>query len=140
MTRNVTPKTTAMMTTHRRTSSVAILLILCILTSCVTMGSQRLVLRQNLFTSANYTSVKQIVVEEAANNGFSQLTSEVRPSEFNGWKGQLYFALVTPNGTDQLFVEFLRQGEGVSVHMHGAGTRANPDSASKAIAARLRQL
>ncbi len=106
---------------------------------CVTLGSEQLLLKQAVFSSS-YAHIKSIVLEEAANNGFSQLTSEVKPSEFNQWKGKMYFALVTPNGTDQLFVEFQRQGDSVSVNIHGAGTRGNPDSAAKAITARLRQL
>lgn len=118
---------------------VMVFLVIAFPTACVTIGSQRLILKQDVF-AANYESIKKTITEEAANNGFKQLTSQVKPSEFNGWKGQLYFALKTPNGTDQLFVEFQRQGDDVSVYMHGASTRANPDIASKAIAARLRRL
>lgn len=117
---------------------VLVLLIVVSLAGCVTLGSSRLLVKQDVF-AAKYEAIKRIVLEEAANNGFGQLTSEVKPSEFNGWKGKLYFALVTPNGTDQLFVEFQRQGDSVSVYTHGAGTRANPDSAARAIEARLRQ-
>lgn len=108
------------------------------ITSCVTLGSSRLLVKRDVFAT-KYESIKTVVLEEAASNGFSQLTSEVKPSQFNGWTGQLYFALKTPNGTDQLFVEFKPQGDNVSVWAHGAGTRANPDSAAKAIEARLRQ-
>ncbi len=118
---------------------VVLLVLLIIVAGCVTLGSSRLLVKQDVF-AANYEAIKRIVLEEAANNGFGQLTSEVKPSTFNRWKGQLCFALVTPNGTDQLFVEFQRQGDSVSVYTHGGGTRANPDSAAKAIEARLRQL
>ena len=110
-----------------------------LLQACVTLANERLVLKQDTFVD-NYPRIKQIVVEEAANNGFGTLTSEVKPSQFNGWKGKFFFSLVTPNGTDQLFVEFEKKDEGIAVHIHGGGTRTNPDSASKAIAARLGQL
>mgnify|MGYP001588631348 FL=1 len=96
-------------------------------------------MKENTFAS-KYSSIRKIVIEEAANNGFSTLTSEVKPSQFNGWKGQLFFQLVTPNGTDQLFVEFEKKNEGVSVWAHGAGTRGNASSAAKSITARLSQL
>lgn len=114
-------------------------LVASLLHGCVTVGSERLVLKEDTFAS-KYPSIRQVVIDEAANNGFSTLTSEVKPSEFNAWKGRLFFQLVTPNGTDQLFVDFERKAGGVSVWAHGAGTRGNANSAAKAIAARLRQL
>ena len=79
-------------------------------------------------------------MEEAANNGFGALTSEVKPSEYNDWTGRLFFQLKTSNGTDQLFVDFNRVDTGVNIWIHGAGTRSNPDSAAKAIQARITQL
>lgn len=121
------------------TKAVVGVLIAMTLQACVTMGSQRFALKPETIT-ANYSQIKQIVVEEAANNGFKELTSEIKPSEYNDWKGQLFFQLKTANGTDQLFVEFKKMGTGVSVYVHGAGTRSNPDSAAKAIQARLSQL
>jgi len=90
--------------------------------------------------SKHYEDVKRIVLEEAANNGFTQMTGEIKPSQYNGWKGQIYFSLVTPNGTDQLFVEFEPQGDLESVYVNGAGTRTNGDSAAQAIQARLGKL
>lgn len=105
------------------------------MSGCITLAHDRTALRSGLVQS-KYDKIKKIVLEEAANNGFSQLTSEIKPSEFNEWKGKLYFALKTPNGTDQLFVEFDRD----SVYMHGAGTRSNPDSAIKGIRARIDKL
>lgn len=110
-----------------------------ILNACVSVGNARLLTGQDEFIR-NYPRIKSIVIEEAANNGFGTLTSEVKPSEFNDWKGQLFFSLVTPNGTDQLFVEFERKADGVVIWVHGAGTRGNPDSAAKAISARLSKL
>ena len=107
--------------------------------ACVTVSNQRFALKQET-VATNYPRIKQIVVEEAANNGFSQLTSEIKPSAYNDWKGQLFFQLETVNGTDQLFVEFKKVDTGISVYVHGAGTRSNPDSAAKAIEARLSQL
>ncbi|MCX5850285.1 MAG: hypothetical protein NTW65_12690 [Deltaproteobacteria bacterium] len=106
---------------------------------CVTMGSERLVMKEGTFAS-KYSSIKKIVMEEAANNGFSTLTSEIKPSKYNDWEGRLFFQLVTPNGTDQLFVDFKKKPEGVSVWVHGAGTRGNANSAAKAISARLNKL
>lgn len=117
----------------------AIVAVLLSLSGCVTMGRSTVVFLRGL-QPGEYESVKKIVVEEAANNGFRELTSEVKPSEFNKWKGQLYFSLKTPNGTDQLFVEFERQGNGVIMKMHGAGTRSNPNSAIKAITSRVKPL
>lgn len=110
-----------------------------ILTACVTMGNLHLsgTLEE---LKRNYPQVKQIVIEEAANNGFGTLTSEVKPSEFNNWEGELFFQLKTANGTDQLFVTFRNLPQGVDIWVHGAGTRSNPDSAAKAIAARLTKL
>ncbi len=110
-----------------------------LLQGCVSLGSERLVIEEDTFAS-KYSSIKQIVIEEAANNGFSTLSSEVKPSQYNGWDGRLFFQLVTPNGTDQLFVDFKKSAEGISVWAHGAGTRGNANSATKAIAARLGQL
>jgi hypothetical protein len=117
----------------------AIMAVVLSLSGCVTIGRGAVVFSRGL-QPAEYESIKKIVVEEAANNGFRELTSEVKPSEFNNWKGQLFFSLKTPNGTDQLFVEFERQASGVVMKMHGAGTRSNPDSAIKAIASRVKPL
>ena len=102
---------------------------------CITLAHDRTALRSGLVQS-KYNTIKKIVLEEAANNGFSQLTSEIKPSEYNEWKGKLYFALKTPHGTDQLSVEFNKD----AVYMHGGGTRSNPDSAIKAIRARIDEL
>ncbi len=113
--------------------------IVALVQGCVTVGNERLVMKENTFAS-KYSSIKQIVIEEAANNGFGTLTSEVKPSQYNDWKGRLFFQLVTANGTDQLFVDFEKKAEGISVRTHGAGTRGNASSATKAIAARLGQL
>ena len=100
------------------------------------MGSQRLLLNQDV-SFEQYDRIKHIVIEEAASNGFSELSSEIRPSEHNNWEGQLYFKLITPNGTDQLFVELSKREGKIMVYMHGAGTRSNPDSAIKAIQSRF---
>ena len=115
---------------------IFVLLVVFLISGCVTMGSQRLLLNQGV-SFDRYDEVKHIVVEEAASNGFSELTSEIKPSKHNNWEGQLYFKLVTPNGTDQLFVELSKKDGRILVYMHGAGTRANPDSAIKAIQERL---
>lgn len=120
-----------------RTSKLLIFAILTvILNACVSMGNARLSATQDEFVR-NYPLIKSIAIEEAANNGFGALTSEVKPSKYNNWKGQLYFSLVTPNGTDQLFVKFERKGDSVGIWVHGAGTRGNADSAAQAISARI---
>ena len=110
-----------------------------ILTACVSMGSAHLLATQEELLK-NYPQIKQIVIEEAANNGFGTLTSEVKPSEFNNWEGELFFQLKTANGIDQLFVTFRNRPQGVDIWVHGAGTRSNPDSAAKAISARLAKM
>ncbi len=106
---------------------------------CITIGNERLVIKEDTF-EAKYATIKQIVVEEAANNGFSTLTSEIKPSQYNDWKGRLFFQLKTAGGTDQLFIDFKKTPEGISVYAHGGGIRGNANSACKAIAARLGQL
>jgi len=103
------------------------------------MGNQRFAMKANTFV-ANYPKIKKIIVEEAANNGFGALTSEVKPSEYNNFEGRLFFQLKTTNGMDQLFADFKRTENGVNIWIHGGGTRANPDSAAKAIEARLKHL
>jgi hypothetical protein len=106
---------------------------------CISVGNQRLVIKEDTF-EAKYPAIKQIVTEEAANNGFGELTSEIKPSQYNNWKGRFFFQLKTVNGTDQLFVDFKKEPDGISVWVHGAGTRGDANGASKAIAARLSQL
>jgi hypothetical protein len=106
---------------------------------CGTIGNQRLIMKEDTFQT-KYSTIKQIVIEEAANNGFSTLTSEIKPSEYNNWKGRFFFQLKTAGGTDQLFVDFKKTPEGISVWTHGAGIRGDANSAAKAIAARLGQL
>lgn len=119
--------------------SVASLMVLLFVSGCATMGSGRIMLRQDLLVN-QYDTIKKIVIEEAANNGFYPFPIEVKPSQSNNWKGQLYFSRATPMGTDQLFVNFKSQGDKISVYMYGAGTKANPDAAIKAITVRLSQL
>ena len=92
------------------------------------------------YFSANYQAIKAMLIEEAANSGFGTLSSEIKPSEFNGWKGQLFFQLKTANGTDQLFIEFKNIDAGVEVYVHGAGTRSDPKSAAASIEAHLANL
>lgn len=110
-----------------------------ILAACISVGSVRLLATHEEF-ERNYSQIKKIAIEEAANNGFGTLTSEVKPSKFNNWEGELFFQLKTANGTDQLFVTFRNKPDGVDIWVHGAGTRSNPDSAAKAISARLVKL
>ena len=123
----------------RATKILIGIVVASILTACVSVGSLHL-RGTHEELERNYPQIKKIAIEEAANNGFGTLTSEVKPSKFNNWEGELFFQLKTPNGTDQLFVTFRNKPEGVDIWVHGAGTRSNPDSASKAIAARLAEL
>lgn len=118
--------------------AITVTLMALVLHACVTLSNERFALRQETITE-NYSQIRKIVVEEAANNGFSELTSEIKPTIYNDWKGQLFFQLKTTNGTDQLFVKFQKADNGVTVWIHGAGTRSNPDGAAKAIQARLSQ-
>jgi len=83
-----------------------------------------------------YETLRKIVIEEAGNNGFSQLTSEIKPSKYNEQKGRLFFSLKTPMGTDQLFADFDKG----NINVHGAGFRSNPESAIKAITIRIKEL
>lgn len=117
---------------------VGFLAALCVV-ACVSIGNTKFAIKPDFFQQ-NYAQIKAIAVEEAANNGFGTLTSEVKPSEFNEWKGSLFFQLKTANGIDQLFVDFERAEGGVRVWVHGAGTRSNPDSAGKSIQAKVAKL
>lgn len=110
-----------------------------VLAGCISTANTKFLVKRDSF-NRNYNEIKAIAVQEAANNGFGTLTSEVKPSEYNDWTGRLFFQLKTANGTDQLFVEFRSQDDAVNVWVHGAGTRSNPDSASKAIQARVGKL
>ena len=115
------------------------MLVFCVvffISGCVSIGSQKLLLNQDV-SFEQYDKIKHIVIEEAASNGYSKLMSEVKPSEYNNWKGELYFKTETIYGTDQLTVEFEKVGEGISVYIHGAGIRGNAESATKAILGRL---
>jgi hypothetical protein len=101
----------------------------------IKIGSANLDIKQDLIVN-KYDTLKEIVIEEAKNNGFTQLTSEIKPSKYNDQKGRLFFQLVTPHGTDQLFVDF----DNGNIYMHGAGLRSNPESAIKAITFRINEL
>lgn len=115
------------------------LVALTVLAGCISVGNAKFNLTRDFFT-LNYAKIRDISIEEAASNGFGTLTSEVKPSEYNDWTGGLFFQLKTTNGTDQLFVDFRKDGTGVNIWVHGAGTRSNPDSAAKAIQARVGKL
>ena len=116
--------------------SVLVICIVFLISGCISVGSRKLLLKQDV-SFEQYDKIKHIVIEEAASNGYSKLMSEVKPSEYNNWKGELYFKTETIYGTDQLTVEFNKVGEGISVYIHGAGIRGNAESATKAILGRL---
>lgn len=109
-----------------------IAIVLTLISGCISGGTERLLLNEKV-SFDRYDEIKHIVVEGAKLNGFSELTSEIKPSKYNNWEGQLYFKLVTPNGTDQFYAEFEKRNGKILVYMHGAGTRANPNSAIKTI-------
>lgn len=122
-----------------RNSILGVLFSAALISGCATIGTGGLELPRARF-AANYSTIRKIVVEEASTNGFSNPPSEVKPSQYNGYKGQLYFSLVTGQGTDQLWVEFSPDGDNVAISMHGAGAEANPESAIDAIQTRLKSL
>jgi len=107
------------------------------ITGCsLKIANERILLNENVSFN-KYEEIKKIVINQAKSNGFSELTSEVKPSKYNNWDGQLYFKVVTPSGTDQLYVEFSKKDSRIMLYMHGGGTRANPNSAIKSIQGRL---
>lgn len=119
--------------------AIVCLILVAVLTACGTLANTRVLIKQDLAIS-RYDQIKAIAIEEAARNGFSEIASEVRPSEYNNWRGRLFFQLKTPHGTDQLFIEFRPADGATEIYIHGAGLRSNPNSAAKAIASRLRNL
>jgi len=118
-----------------------ILVLLICITGCVslTMGRGEMSLREDLILN-EYVKIRGIIIEEAANNGFPTLRSEVKPLEINKWKGKLYFTVKTAAGWDNLTVKIQRKGDNFIVDMIGAATVANPKGAIKAIEARLSEL
>lgn len=117
--------------------STTILLLLIFITGCASVG--KISLREDLILN-DYAKIRRIIIEEAANNGFPTVRSEVKPLEINGWKGKLYFTLKTGSGWDNLTVNIKRKGDNFVVEMIGAATVANAKGAIKAIEARLSEL
>jgi hypothetical protein len=103
------------------------------------MGRDKINLREDLILN-DYAKIRRIVIEEAANNGFPTLKSEVKPLEINEWKGKLYFTEKTAAGWDNLTVVFKRKGDTFLIEMVGAATVANPKGAVQSIKARLSEL
>ena len=116
-----------------------ILLFLIFITGCVSMGRGQINLREDLVLN-EYVKIRRIIIEEAANNGFPTIRSEVKPLEINGWKGKLYFTLKTEAGWDNLTVNIKRKGDNFVIDMVGAATVANVKGAVQAIKARLSEL
>ncbi|MDB5904568.1 MAG: hypothetical protein JWM26_3446 [Betaproteobacteria bacterium] len=102
-------------------------------------GNVRLVGTQQQL-ERNYAAIRNIVLEEAKNNGFPNPGAEVRPTASNGWRGRFYFSLQTGMGTDQLTAEFRPKDGAVELYMHGAGNRADPKGAIKAVTERISPL
>ena len=119
--------------------SATMLFLLIFITGCVSMGKGQINLREDLVL-IEYVQIRRIIIEEAANNGFPTLRSEVKPIEINGWKGKLYFTLKTEAGWDNLTVNIKRKGDNFVIDMVGAATVANVKGAVQAIKARLNEL
>jgi len=115
------------------------LFLLIFIAGCVRMGRGQINLREDLVLN-EYVQIRKIIIEEAANNGFPTLKSEVKPLEINGWKGKLYFTLKTEAGWDNLTVNIKRKGDNFVIDMVGAATVANVKGAVKAIKDRLGEL
>jgi len=118
---------------------VTVLLLLIFIAGCVSVTTRKMNLREDLILN-EYVTIRRIVIEEAANNGFPTLRSEVKPLEINKWKGKLYFTVKTSAGWDNLTVKIKRKGDNFVVEMVGAATVANPKGAIEAIEARLSEL
>jgi hypothetical protein len=119
----------------------ALSLMLTLLIACgISVGHQQLYLPTDVVES-QYDAIRAIIVEEAANNGYGAApTSEIKPSQYNNYKGKIYYALKTGAGTDQFTVELKPSDDGkVSVYMNGGGTKGDPRAAMKAITDRLAQ-
>ena len=119
--------------------SATILLLLMFATGCVSMGRGKIDLREDLVLN-QYVEIRRIIIEEAANNGFPTLKSEVKPLEINGWDGKLYFTVKTQSGWDNLTAKIKRKGDKFEIELIGAATVANPKGAVEAIKARLSEL
>jgi hypothetical protein len=117
--------------------STTILLLLIFITGCVSIAQIKL--REDLILN-EYAKIRRIIIEEATNNGFPAVRSEVKPLEINGWKGKLYFTLKTEFGWDNLTVNIKRKGDSFAIDMVGAGHVANAKGAIEAIKARLSEL
>ncbi len=118
----------------------AIILLLLVFTAgCVTVGTGKINLKEDLVIN-QYDTIRNIVIEEAANNGFPTLRTEVKPLEINKWSGKLYFAVKTSQGWDNLTVKIKKVDDHFVVDMTGAATKANPKGAIEAIKTRLGQL
>lgn len=128
------------MTSAPRSKAVtAYALLACLLSACVTVTSQAIPFREGDIEK-QYAQIRQIVIEEAANNGYGQPTQEVKPSIHNNWRGILAFRVQTLHGHDNLQVRVERQGSELVLKFVAAGAVANADSAVKAIKARVAQL
>lgn len=118
---------------------LTVVLLVVTLQACVSMSSQQFAIKPEVF-NANFAQIRQIIIEEAANNGYPQLSSEIKPSEYNNYEGKMLFMLNNGMGTDSFVAEFKRANGGIAVWVHGVGAKTNPESAAMAIEARLKKL
>ncbi len=86
---------------------------------------------------SQYDQIRQVLIEEARNNGFGALQQEVKPSELNGWKGLFYFTARTPYGEDNLTVKLERVGGRLEINVIAGAMRASADGFLRAINSRL---
>jgi len=113
----------------------ALLFTLLLVVGCgLKMANSKIGLEQTVVVN-NYDSLRKIVIEEATNNGFSNLT-EVKPSKYNNWEGRINFI----NNNDIFKAEILKDGDKYLLYMHGGTTSANLDGAIQAITQRVNEL
>lgn len=124
---------------HRNFRRIFFLAIVLIVAGCGSVASRDLYISEDVLAT-KYTSIRSIVIEEAARNGYSNLTSEVIPTAANNWKGTLYFTTKTTHGTDNLEVEFQNRGGNHRIWIHGAGAVADADGAADGMRARINAL
>ena len=127
------------MKTNRVVISV---LMIMLISGCGTFKTATVYVAEDQFMK-KYELIRKVVQEEAVNNGWNQLNeqnSEVKPSPYNNWEGEILYRLKTVHGIDTLRVQFQKRGKEIRVYMLGTGMQANGESAVKAIVSKLQQL
>jgi hypothetical protein len=113
------------------------LLLTLLLTACGTLAKTQCVMFQPGIVTAKYDKMKSIAVEESKQYGFDKLTTEIKPSKYNNFVGEMSFQTKTTNlGNDVLNIQFDHD----KVCFQGIATTARPDTAIKAILDRYQHL